>query len=532
MNYASPLTDLDIRNELMTDLSGLVVGSAFLLSTPAQAERLLKLCDDAAKTAFSKVIESGKPAGVECITLDAGGLIGFDSMKVVGELADDALLTQVYRYFDTPREAIVTAFIAAPSEIKKTREVTFFCGPDRRKSGQYRIFSIHPGPKRQPFPNRYQPEAIRKENRSFWDRHVFLATPNQLIACKLMMREAAKDLEAEARERVYHMAKQIDGALHRWYGTWENISRPEDVKSLMEGLQEIGDFVKAPDGAICYFISKPPEALPDLNNMPEAEKRFSNPKRPSIIRPDGSEEYFLGGKRHRIGKPAVIRPLADGGWEEIWYEDGLVSRLPEEGPAKTVYNAKGEIIEEKTIYRGAEVEETTLGAAAEPVRALQSQIVVVMKGFKWFEECPDFQLLRGQLDFASNRTRTPINKIVRQMQQKDEQVGLRWDFDRTLEQDEYCRSNYGELVKNVKILEDCLMQAAQAMRFVKGEPSIVAAIWGKVMRDLDRLIERGERVPGIPGKTIVDSIDDARAESKKFYQTLAEQSKVFSATGK
>ncbi len=531
MQYVSPFSNPEVRAELTSDLSGLTIGSAFLLSTPVQAEAILKFCDDAAKAAFSKVLASGKPAEVECLTLDANAFIGFDCLKRTSDLPDDAVFTQIYRYFDTPRETIVTASIAAPSDLKKTTLVTLFCGPDRRKAGDYRIFSIHPGPRRQVFPNRYQPEAVRKKNREYWDRHIFLATPNQILAARRTMRFGIKAMEQETRDRVFHMTSQIDGALHRWYGTWEHFKRPEDGRGLATEPVEIGDYVMGPEGSVYYFMSKPGQPPPDLQNVEETESRLSNPKRPSIIRPDGGEEHFMEGKRHRENGPAVILPRPDGGWTEIWYEYGLVSRLPELGPARVVYNAKGEIEQETSVYRGSEVQETTLGPAAEPVKALQAQIVTVLKAFKWFDESQDFQLLRGQLEFAANRIKAPIDKVVRQMQQKDEQVGLRWDFDRTLEQDEYCRTNYDAIVKGVATLEELLLEAARAMRFVKGEASIVAAIWGKVMRDLDRVVERGLRIPGTPGKTVIDGFDSARVEAKKIYQTLAEQNKIFSATG-
>lgn len=533
MHYVSALTDPDVRAELMNDLSGLIVGSAFLLSSIQQAERLLKLCDDAARAEYEQVKESGNAAKVECITLTADFYLGFDSLKPISELADDAVITQLYRYFDSPREAIVASAISAPSEMKKTREITFFCGPDRRKTGDYRIFSLHPGPKRQAFPNRYQPEAVRKENRNYWDRHVFLATPNQIIATKTMMKERYKSLEQEARDRVFHMTRQMDAALHRWYGTWENNKREvEDFKTLMSGVQATGDFEMGPDGTVYYYVVQPLQPHPDLRNFTSFEHQLSNPTRPCILRPDGSEEYYLNGRHHRENGPAIIKPEPDGGWMELWYEDGLISRAPEDGPAKIIYDAKGNITYEVAIYKGAEVQETTLGEAAAPVKALQEQITTVGLHFKWYEESQDFQLLRGQLDFAATRAKSPVDKLVRQMTKDGEQVGLRWDFDHTLEQDERTKTHYIELCNSVKDLSGKLIEAAKAMRFVRGDTNIVNAIWGKVIRDADRLAERGLIIPGEPGQTVVDEFLEARQESKKYFQSMADLGKSFSATGK
>lgn len=533
MRYVSAVSDPEVRGELMADLSGLTVGSAFLLSAPQQIERILKLCDAAAKTAYDENIKLKRPAEVECITIDAGSVIGFDSLKAMSELEENAVIVPVYRYFDTPREAIVGAAIASPSQIKKTREVTFFCGPDRRKTGDYRIFSLHPGPKRQPFPSRYQQEYLRKYNREFWDRHVFLATPNQIISAKMMMRANYRDLEQEAKDRVFHMTRQMEAALHRWYGTYEQMQKSEDMKVMMANMQRIGDFGMAPNGSVYFFVATPGTPPPDLSNPAVVEPHLSNTKRPAAIHPDGGEEYFVEGKRHRDGGPALFQPQQDGGWLEVWYEEGLISRQPEEGPAKTLYSATGEIVQEVSIYKGAEVEATTLGAAAEPIKILQSQIQAVGTEFKWFEESQDFALLRGQIDFAANRMKVPVDKVVRQMQAKDEQVGLRWDFDRTLEQDQRIRSEYDRMAIAIKKLEDLLVEGAQAMRFVRGDPNIVNGIWGKIMRDLDRLIERGKSVPAIEaGKTAVDSLMLSKEEAKKFFQSMADQGKMFSATGR
>ena len=529
MRYTSPFEDDSLMKELMNDLSGLAVGSSFLLKTPEEKRELLEQCDKEALRVFRALEESNQPATVDCITLKTDKVIGFDSLRRTSDLEEDAVITQIYRYFDTPREAIVSACIAAPSEMKKTKEVTFFCGPDRRKTGNFRIFSLHPGPRRQVFPNRYQPEAIRKENQAYWDRHVFLATPNQIIHARNSMRQNIREMEEEARIRVVHMTRNIDGALHHWYGTWENYKPVSILLGQKEDLQEVGDFAMNNDHTVVYYTSKPGQPPPDFNNSEETESRLSNEKRPSKLALDATEEYFLNGRRHRDGAPAVIRPLADGGWEEIWYEEGLVSRLPDQGPARIIYNRNGEIDREISIYKGSEVEETTLGAAAEPVKALQAKIHDTLLSFKWFEEVQDFQLLRGQLELAANRNQCTVADIVRQMQQQHEQVGLRWDFDRTLEQDAYCRENYQRLLVNVAEVGVLLLEASRAMRSVEGNASIIGAIWGKVHRDMERLIARGSSIPGEPGKTVVDDLRQTERESKKFYQTLTEQNAMFNA---
>jgi len=153
--------------------------------------------------------------------------------------------------------------------------------------------------------------------------------------------------------------------------------------------------------------------------------------------------------------------------------------------------------------------------------------------FKWFEESQDFALLRGQLEFAANRTKQPLDKIVRQMQAGDEQVGLRWDFDRTLEQDIKIKEEYERMVAAITRLEDALIEGARAMRFVRGDSNIINGIWGKIIRDLDRLIERGKGVPALTeGKTAIDSLIQAKEESKKHFQSMADQGKMFSATGR
>lgn len=533
MRYVSAVTDPEVRAEMLADLSGLVVGSAFLLSSPQQAERVLRLCDEAAKAAYEDKARSGKPAEVECITIDGGGYIGFDCLKSMADLPDTATIVPVYRYFDTPREAIVGVCIASPSEMKKTREITFFCGPDRRKTGDYRIFSIHPGPKRQIFPSRYQPEAVRRENRSYWDRHVFLATPNQIISAKMGMRVNYKNLEMDVRDRVFHMSRQMEAALHRWYGTYENVSRPQDMKTLLSGHVELGDYGMALDGTVYYFTSGTDLPPPDLNNRENVELRLSNTVRPAVIYANGGEEFYLNGKRHRAGGPAVLEPQADGGWIEYWYEDGLISRPPDEGPAKIVYSPRGEILQEIAIFRGAEVEQTVLGEAAEAIKALQAQLQAMSPLLDWWESSQDFALLRGQIEFAANRQKLPRDKIVRQMQQNNEQMGLRWDFDRTLEQDETVRANYQKIAEGLHVCASRLVEGAQAMRFVRGDANIVNAIWGKVMSSVDKAVERAKVIPDrTEGKTIADGLIDAVTESKKYFQSMADATKVFSATGR
>jgi hypothetical protein len=532
MQYVSPETSPDVRADLMNDLSGLTVGSAFLLNSMEQAEHLIKLCDQKAKDIFRKSQESGQPATVESITFDTGMVIGFDSLVNAAELSDQDVVVQVYRYFDTPREAIVAACIAAPHEIKKTREITFFCGPDRRKTGDYRIFSLHPGPKRQPFPNRYQPEAVRKANREYWDRHVFLATPNQIIAARLAVRQRYTSLEPEARERAFHLTRQLESALHHWYDTFAQVDRGEDVKSLLSDVRSMGDYGMGQDGTVYFYLIGPEQIPPDLTNTESLLPRLSNKLRPSIIRPDGTEEYYLNGRRHRENGPALIAPRPDGGWMEEWYEDGIISRPPEDGPARIIYNAKGEVEQEVAIFHGAEVQETTLGAAAEPVKLLQKQIEAVGELLKWFEESPDFQLLRSQIDFAASRMKVSPEKIVREMHAQGEQMGLRWDFDHTLQQDEKVLENYNAIARGMHQLEDVLIQAAQAMRYVEGDSNIVNAIWSKISRTLDKVVERGLCVPGEQGQTVADSLNEARKEAKKYFQSLAESSKAFSATGK
>ena len=533
MRYVSAISDAEVRGELMGDLSGLTIGSAFLLSSVQQLDRLLKLCDDAAKAAYDTCVRENRPAEVECITLDAGGMIGFDSLIAVAQLPEETLIVPVYRYFDTPREAIVGTVISSPSQIKKTREVTFFCGPDRRKTGDYRIFSIHPGPKRQPFPSRYQPEAQRRVNREYWDRHVFMSTPNQIISTKMMMRANYTTLEPEARDRVFHMTRRMEAALHEWYGTYQQVERHGDLRTLSNSMDRIGHYSLAPDGSVYYYIIEPGKAPPDVSDFAQVEPHLSNTLRPAVIRADGSEEYYFHGQRHRANGPALYQPLPDGGWMEVWYEEGLISRLPEEGPAKIIYDAKGTIVQEVAILKGAEVEATTLGEAAEPIKLLQTLITDVGMEFKWFEESQDFALLRGQLEFAANRTKQPLDKIVRQMQAGDEQVGLRWDFDRTLEQDIKIKEEYERMVAAITRLEDALIEGARAMRFVRGDSNIINGIWGKIIRDLDRLIERGKGVPAISeGKTAIDSLIQAKEESKKHFQSMADQGKMFSATGR
>lgn len=535
MRYVSALEDPEVRAEMMAELSGLVVGSAFLLSTPQQFERILRLCDNAAKAAYDEKVNSGKPAEVECITIDAGGYIGFDSLKSMADLPDDVAIVPVYRYFDTPREAIVGACIQAPSDMKKTREITFFCGPDRRKTGDYRIFSIHPGPKRQIFPSRYQSEAVRKENRDYWDRHVFLATPNQIISAKMAMRANYKELELEVRDRVFHMARQMEAALHRWYGTWETSTqaRPQDMKTLFEGMQEVGDFDMSHDGTVFYYINNIHSAPPDINNRSELEEKLGNPRRPSVIYPNGGQEYYLDGKKHREGGIAVVEPQEDGGWIEYWYEHGLISRAPDEGPAKIVFDARGNIINEISIFRGAEVEKTVLGEAAEPIKALQVALQSAGPALDWWEGSQDFALLRSQIEFAHNRQKVTHDKIVRGMAQNDEQMGLRWDFDRTLEQDSSLLEQHDKLSYAIRTAGTKLVEGAQAMRFVRGDANIVNAIWGKIIRDVDKVIERANMVPDKEeGKTVADSLIAAKAESKKFFQSLDDVNKAFSATGR
>lgn len=532
MRYVSAVTDPEVRAEMLADLSGLVVGSAFLLSSPQQAERILRLCDEAAKAAYEDKARSGKPAEVECITIDGGGYVGFDCLKSMADLPDTATIVPVYRYFDTPREAIVGVCIASPSEMKKTREVTFFCGPDRRKTGDYRIFSIHPGPKRQIFPSRYQPEAVRRENRNYWDRHVFLATPNQIITAKMAMRANYKNLEMDVRDRVFHMSRQMEAALHRWYGTYENVNRPQDMKSLLSGHVELGDYGMALDGTVYYYTSGTDLPPPDLNDRQSVEPRLSNTGRPSVIYANGGEEFYLKGKRHHVGGPAVYEPQADGGWIEYWYEDGLISRPPDEGPAKIVYSPRGEIMQEVSIFRGAEVEQTVLGEAAEPIKDLQLQLQAMNPLLDWWEGSQDFALLRGQVEFAANRQKIPRDKVVRQMQQSDEQMGLRWDFDRTLEQDASVLQSYDSLVYGLQLCSTKLVAGAQAMRFVRGDPTIVNSIWGKIMSATDKVIERAKLVPDkTEGKTAADGLMEALAESKKYFQSMADSARIFSATG-
>jgi hypothetical protein len=532
MQYISPLTDPEVRADLISDLSGLTIGSAFLIKSAEHAEELIRACDAKAKEIYARVMQSGQPAGVESLTFDTGSVIGFDSLKPACDLPEGAAITQVYRYFDSPREAIVAACIAAPHEIPKTKEITFVCGPDRRKTGNYRIFSLHPGPARQQFPNRYQPEAVRKVNREFWDRHVFLATPNQVIAAKRAIRDRYTALEPEARERAFHIIRQMESCLQRWYDSWGQVDNSGDIKSLLAEVQTMGDYGMGPDGIVYFYLMDPALPPPDLSSYDTVMPRLSNKRRPSVIRPDGTEEYFLNGKRHRDDGPALIAPLPDGGWMEEWYEDGLVSRHPEDGPARIIYNAAGEIEKEVAIYHGAEVQETTLGEAAAPVKALQLQIESVGQALKWFEEAPDFQLFRGQIDFACARMKVTPDKVIREMHAQGDQMNLRWDFDRTLEQDERVHAGYNKLTTGLTELGDTLITATQAMRYVRGDANIVAAIWGKIDRALDRLIERGNSIPGPQGQTVVDALVSARKESKKYYQSLADSSKAFSATGK
>ncbi len=533
MRYVSAVTDDVVRAELMGDLSGLTIGSAFLLPSSQLVNRVLKMCDEAAKKAYDENVEKKRPAEVECITIDAGTPIGFDCLLPVSELPEKSVVVPVYRYFDSPRETIVSAAIVAPSQLKKTRDITFFCGPDRRQSGDYRIFSIHPGPKRQVFPSRYQPEAQRMANRDYWDRHVFLATPNQIIAAKRMMRENFNSLEPEAQDRVFHMTRQMEAALHSWYGTFDQLAAERDMGSLMAGTQAIGEFALAPTGVVYYYLHAQGSPPPDLTQPDQVENLLHNRSRPAIIRPDGGEEYFVNGKRHREGAPAVACPTPEGGWLEVWYENGVISRQPDEGPAKIVYDAKGEIIEEVSIFKGAEVEATTLGDAAEPIKAMQNQMTLLAEDFKWYEQAQDFSLLRIQVESAVNRSKQPVDKIIRQMQPKDEQVGLRWDFDHTLEQDPKLREAFERMKANADRLCTLLIEASQAMRFVRGDENIINGIWGKIIRDTERLIARGKAIPAIePGKTIADELMIAKDETKKYFQSASELSKMFSATGR
>jgi hypothetical protein len=533
MRYVSALTDAELRQELLADLNGLTVGSTFILSSTKMVDDLLRQCDAAAFRTYEENIKQKKPAEVECITLTLEHYIGYDCLRSMDNMPENPIIVPVYRYFDTPRETIVAAAICAPSDMKKTQEVTFFCGPDRRKTGDYRIFSIHPGPRRQVFPSRYQPEAQRRNNREYWDRHVFLATPNQIIAAKMMMRANFNSLEEQAKDRVFHMTRQMESALHRWYATYEQVVQSDDLRTVLDGTQTVGAYGMAPDGTVYFYLSAHGVQMPDLRDFAALEPKLHNKFKPAVIKADGSEEYYDQGKRHREGAPAVIQPLEDGGWMEVWYERGLISRLPEEGSAKIIYNAKGEVTKEIAIYQGAEVEATTLGEAAEPIKALQNQLEVVAGDITWFEGSQDFALLRGQLIMAASRIKSPLEKVIRQMQAKDEQVGMRWDFDRTLEQDERVRADFDRLTANIDKLGTLLVEGSQAMRFVRGDSNIINGIWGKILRELDRLIERGKGVPAkAEGKTAVDELIEAKNETKKYFQSSSDLNKVFSATGR
>lgn len=532
MRYVSAINDPDVRAELESDLSGLIVGSAFLLASPEQIDDILTRVDKAAQEEYRKAEAGSESPTVQAVTLDMGRVIGFNSLIALADLPDNSVTTQSYRYFDTPREAIVNATIAAPHEIKKTQEITFFCGPDRRKTGDYRVFSLHPGPKRQPFANRYQPEAERRQNRDYWDRHSFMSTPNQVIASVRNMRTRYAQLEPEARDRVFHLSRSMISALHKWYGTWDQVQRSTD-RSNSKGEYGHGDFELLPDGTMYYFMSKANEMPPDMNNIESLLPRLSNSLRPAIIRADGSEEFYLNGVRHREGGPAVLEPQPDGGWIEMWYEEGLISRPPEEGPAKIVYDATGKIIEEVSYYRGGEVESAVLGAASDAVKLMQGLIKDTTEKINAFINAPDYRLLRGQIDLAVSRQKVDAAQIVRAMSQEGEQVGLRWDFDHLLEQDPRVQDAYQDVKKAIKNTADSLIEASRAMRFTNADDAhIINAIWGKINRDIDRMIEQGYNVPGEPGTTAIDDFVNARNEAKKLFQTVSDMGKAFSATGK
>lgn len=532
MRYV-PVSDPAVRGDLTSDLSGLVVGSAFLLFSVDQVERILKQVDAAAKAEYDKAVSAGEAPGVSTLTIDMGRMVGFDSLVELADQPEDTVIVQAYRYFDTPREAIVNAVIAAPHELKKTNLITFFCGPDRRKTGDYRVFSLHPGPKRQAFANRYQPEAQRRANQTYWDCHGFYATPNQIIASVRMMRERYTDLEEAARDRVFHLSRAVEAGLHRWYATWEQLTRGGDARDVLKNEFGRGDFYMAPNGTVYYYISESLQAPPDFESEATLESRLSNAKRPSIIRPDGSEEFYLNGKRHREGGAALFQPQPDGGWLEMWYEDGLLSRPPEDGAAKIVYDAKGEIVQEVAYYKGKEVESAVLGAASEAVKAMQLLVKDTTEKLTAFTDSPDFRLLRGQLELASNRQKVGVDAVVREMSKEGNQIGLRWDFDQMLEQDQRLAAQYKTLVEAVEKTGQSLVEAAQAMKFTsESDQNIVGAIWGKIQREVDRMVERGNIIPGEPGKTVTDPFIEARHESKKYFQSVAELQKSFSATGK
>lgn len=57
------------------------------------------------------------------------------------------------------------------------------------------------------------------------------------------------------------------------------------------------------------------------------EKRFNNREEPSVVFKNGTEYWYLNGKRHRIGGPAITT----SGETKVWFVNGLKSR--EDGPA-------------------------------------------------------------------------------------------------------------------------------------------------------------------------------------------------------
>jgi len=141
--------------------------------------------------------------------------------------------------------------------------------------------------------------------------------------------------------------------------------------------------------------------------------------------------------------------------------------------------------------------------------------------------------LRGQIDLAVSRQKVDAGQIVRAMSQEGEQVGLRWDFDHLLEQDPRVQDAYQDVKKAIKNTADSLIEASRAMRFTNADDAhIINAIWGKINRDIDRMIEQGYNVPGEPGTTAIDDFVNARNEAKKLFQTVSDMGKAFSATGK
>lgn len=185
-----------------TDASSLTIGSKILSGVSIDDMKHISALFD---EEYAKLIEQKGNPGRQVFAIDCGKDMGTDAVVPQDTLREGTAFT-IVREPGTRGEAKVKVALIDEKDMPKTRHIHAVYGPygPTEKAGVYTLIFGDPG---MPFPRELAPDAPKAQKeandecKKYWDSHVFLVTPKELIHAIEAMEEHGMDTKI-ARMRL------------------------------------------------------------------------------------------------------------------------------------------------------------------------------------------------------------------------------------------------------------------------------------------------------------------------------------------